>query len=283
MIDPSVIKPHLDRLLKRFNKSYLAPDPLAAALEFDSNPADLEVSCLIAGVFAYGRADLIQRNVHSILRSMDCSPAEFCDRFAVKDDGKWMRGFSYRFNKREDLSALIKAIGSARRKHGSLKALFLEGDAPLEETILPGLTHFVTHLRRYSGRNAQSFNTLLADPSLGGASKRWNLFLRWLVRKDGVDPGPWHGAISTARLVIPLDTHVGRIARQLGMLDRNANDWKAALELTRFLRKLDPQDPVKYDFAICSYGKLGYCVRQVDPEKCRTCDLDPVCSRLHAE
>ncbi|MBI5815727.1 MAG: TIGR02757 family protein [Nitrospinae bacterium] len=278
MNDPAKVKPHLDRLLARFDRAYLAPDPLAAALKFKRKD-DLETACFIAGVFAYGRADLIQKNVANILGSMDGSPAMFCESFARKESPGWMRDFSYRFNKHDDLAALVRAIGEARSRHGSLKGLFLEKDDPSAETVLPGLIGLVGALRGYAKRKTRSFSTLVADPALGGASKRLNLFMRWMVRKDGVDPGPWHGAVSTSRLVIPLDTHVGRIARQLGLLDRNSNDWKAALELTRYLRKLDPKDPVKYDFAICSYGKLGYCVKKADPEKCGTCDFGSICSK----
>ena len=278
MFEPAKIKPHLERLLSRFDKSYLEPDPLAAALKFKTKD-DLETACFIAGVFAYGRADLIQKNVGNILDSMEGSPAEFCEAFSQKENPAWMKGFSYRFNKRDDLAALIRAIGEARRRHGSLKNLFVESDDAAEETILPGLIGLVHTLRKYARRSTQTFNTLIADPELGGASKRLNLFMRWMARKDKVDPGPWHGEVSTARLVIPLDTHVGRIARLLGLLERRSNDWKAALEITRNLRQLDAKDPVKYDFAICSYGKLGYCVKKVDPAKCKSCDLDAVCSR----
>lgn len=279
MNDPATVKPHLDRLLERFDRSYLEPDPLAAALKY-SAPGDVETACLIAASFAYGRADLIQKNVTQILDAMEGSPARFCESFNPSASREWMKGFAYRFQKREDLVALVRAIGSARKSNGSIKNLFLEGDDPGAETVLPGLVHMAVALRKLAGRETAPFKALLSDPSLGGASKRWNLFLRWMIRKDGVDPGVWNGAVSTARLVIPLDTHVARVGRQLGMLERKSGDWKAALELTRYLRALDPADPVKYDFAICSYGKLGYCAKKVNPEKCGRCDLSGICSLI---
>jgi len=277
MTQPGKIKPHLDNLLDRFDKSFLAPDPLAAVNHFTSCD-DLETACLIAAVFAYGRADLIQRNVTAIIGSMGKSPASFCDRFRPETNKRWMKDFVYRFHRRGDLVSLVTAIKKARKKSGSLLKLFLENDNPSADTILPGLNGMVSALRSYSGRDTQAFRTLLSDPSGGGASKRWCLFLRWMVRKDDVDPGPWSKKVSKARLVIPLDTHVSRIARQLGMVKRKSNDWKTALELTSFLRRLDPDDPVKYDFAICSYGKLGYCVKSASQDQCENCDLDPVCS-----
>ncbi|VAX24085.1 B. burgdorferi predicted coding region BB0530 [hydrothermal vent metagenome] len=278
MNDSARIKPHLDKLLERFDKSHLEPDPLAAAKGI-SPPADIEVALLIAALFAYGRAELIQRNVANILLHMGPSPSEFCDSFIRSAHPGWMKGFKYRFNKREDLTALVKAIGVARERHGSIKNLFLMHDNPKAETILPGLAGMAGALRKYSGKRNSGIKYLISDPASGGASKRWNLFLRWMIRKDEVDPGPWHGTVSTSRLVIPLDTHVARIARLLGMLERKSNDWKAALALTRFLRELDAEDPVKYDFAICSYGKLGYCVRKIDPEKCGECDMEAICSQ----
>jgi len=209
---------------------------------------------------------------------MGKSPASFCDKFRPETKKNWMKNFVYRFHRRADLVSLVTAIKKARKKSGSLLKLFLENDNPSADTILPGLDGMVSALRKYSGRGTQAYRTLLADPSAGGASKRWCLFLRWMIRKDNVDPGPWSDKVSKARLVIPLDTHVSRIARQLGMVKRKSNDWKTALELTSFLRRLDPNDPVKYDFAICSYGKLGYCVKNARVNQCENCDLDPVCS-----
>ncbi|MBI4827722.1 MAG: TIGR02757 family protein [Nitrospinae bacterium] len=275
---PAALKPYLDRLRARFDISMLEPDPLAATRGY-ADPGDLETALLFAALFAYGRADLIQKTVTRILASMGESPARFCENIARRPAPGWMRGFVYRFHRQADLAALARAVGKARNEHGSLRALFLAHDDPNAETPLPGLTGMARALRRYAKRDTTAFRTLLSDPSGGGASKRWMLYLRWMVRKDGVDPGPWHGAISTARLVIPLDTHVARVARRLGILNRAAADWKSALEVTRFLRQLEPADPVSYDFALCSFGKLGYCVAQVNKNRCQRCDLAQVCLR----
>ncbi|MDH5637683.1 MAG: TIGR02757 family protein [Nitrospinota bacterium] len=274
--DPARLKPHLERLYARFDLSFLEPDPLASIRHY-KDPKDLETAAIFAAMFAYGRADLIQRTVSTILTTMGESPAEFCASFQASANRSWMKGFKYRFHNREDLIALTRGVGKILRDHGSLQAAFAihDGDGSAE-TVLPGVSGLARLLRR-AGPGSGAFPTLVTDPADGGASKRWMLYMRWMVRKDGVDPGPWSGVVDTSRLVIPLDTHVGRITRFLGMLGRKSNDWKAAVELTRYLKRLDPADPVRYDFAICSYGKLGYCSSRVDSSKCEDCGLASLC------
>ena len=273
--DPAVLKPHLDRLYAAFDKSFLEPDPLAAVADF-GGPKDLEAAALFAAMFAYGRADLIQRTVASIVKSMGASPASFLSGFRPADGKEWMAGFKYRFHTQQDLAALALAAGRALNEHGSLLDLFLKSGGAEGETVVDGVSGMAKSLRRLAAKSP-GFKTLVTDPADGGASKRWMLYMRWMVRKDGVDPGPWSGRVDTSRLVIPLDTHVGRISRLLGMLARKSNDLKAALELTAYLRLLDPADPVRYDFAICSYGKLGYCSTWAQAEKCAACGLAGVC------
>ena len=273
--DPAVLKPHLDRLYASFDRSFLEPDPLAAVAGF-ANPRDLETAALFAAMFAYGRADLIQRTVATIIKSMGSSPAAFLSGFRPSDGVEWMAGFKYRFHNQRDLAALALAAGRALGEHGSLLNLFLKSGGAEGETVVEGVSGMAKSLRRLASKSA-GFKTLVTDPADGGASKRWMLYMRWMVRKDGVDPGPWNSRVDTARLVIPLDTHVGRISRHLGMLALKSNSLKAALELTAYLRLLDPADPVRYDFAICSYGKLGYCSTRAQAEKCAGCGLAGVC------
>jgi uncharacterized protein (TIGR02757 family) len=118
----------------------------------------------------------------------------------------------------------------------------------------------------------------LSDPASGSACKRLNLFLRWMVRPDdGLDLGLW-APVRPDQLVIPLDTHEARISRYLGLSDRRTVDWKMAVEVTEGLRRLDPSDPVRYDFALSRLGILDECPRRRDPVKCRRCPLVPVCT-----
>jgi len=120
--------------------------------------------------------------------------------------------------------------------------------------------------------------TFFSSPEKGSACKRFNLYLRWMVRREGgLDFGLWT-SIPPAALVIPLDTHVARIAGLMGLTRRRTADWKMALEVTDALRRLDPLDPVKYDFALCRLGILEYCPRRVDPVKCAACLIRPACT-----
>jgi uncharacterized protein (TIGR02757 family) len=276
--DPLVVAPHLARLLARFDRSSLSPDPLNAAIPYCADRGDCETACLIAACFAYGRADLIERTVTSILATMTPTPATFVDAFEPSAMRGWMKGFVYRFHRRADLVGLIRAIGRCRADYGGIKELFLACDDPGAETILPGLSGMARALRGYAGKCGPSFAHLLPDPADGAACKRMVLFMRWMVRKDEVDPGPWSGSVDPARLVMPVDVHVGRIARRLGLLTRKADDWQAAVELTRYLKQFDATDPVRYDFALCSYGKLGYCVKETDPTRCGSCEFAPLCA-----
>ncbi|MDH4183410.1 MAG: TIGR02757 family protein [Nitrospinota bacterium] len=272
---PLRLKPHLDQLYTRFDRSFLEPDPLAA-LSTLTDPADMEIAAVFAAMFAYGRAELIQKTVTKIILAMEGSPAAFCAGFRPGANRSWMKGFKYRFHNRDDLAALVAALGKAQKQHGSMLGLFLEGDDG-GKTVFAGVSAMARRLREYATKSP-AFATLVTDPADGSACKRWMLYMRWMVRRDGVDPGPWSRSVDKSRLVIPLDTHVGRIARFLGMLTRNSNDWKAAVELTDFLRRLDPDDPVRYDFAICSYGKLGYCTTRPAMDKCQECGMAGLCS-----
>jgi uncharacterized protein (TIGR02757 family) len=147
-------------------------------------------------------------------------------------------------------------VRRVRARSGSLEAAFAAGD-PGGETIEGALDAFAAAVRDadpgFARRGAAAF---LPAPADGSACKRPLLFLRWMVRRDAVDPGPWR-SVDPARLVVPLDVHVARAARRLGLLRRRATDWRAALETTRALRRIDPADPVRFDYPICRAGILG--------------------------
>jgi uncharacterized protein (TIGR02757 family) len=176
-----------------------------------------------------------------------------------------------------------------RERHGSLGARFAallerttaeRAKAPLREA----LARFAAELREappalelLADRGGRGLRHLCPDPRAGGAAKRWNLYLRWMVRgPDGVDLGLWR-EVPTAVLVVPLDTHVARVARRLGLTRRRDLSWRTAEEVTGGLRIADPGDPVRFDFALCHLGMCGHCPPRRDPERCAICVLADGC------
>ena len=162
-------------------------------------------------------------------------------------------GFRHRFARGHELARLLLGLKRLIERHGSLGACFASHLKAADETVAPALGPFVREFRA-AADGLESH--LLPDPSRGSACKRLNLFLRWMVRRDEIDPGGWDG-VSPARLIVPLDVHMHRICGSLGLTKRAAADLRAALEITAAFRAFDPDDPVRYDFAISHLGIRG--------------------------
>ena len=281
------LAPLLDRFERAFDKrARLGFDPVELPRRF-SDRADQEVAGLFASALAYGRADLFKPRLERVLAEMGPSPARFCEAFAVAPRPGAFAGFQYRFNQPADIAALAAAAGHVRRAHGALGdrfAALLGAAAGEPEPLRRALAVFARELREAPparallvGRGARGLGHLLPDPELPGACKRWNLYLRWMVRgPDEVDLGAWKG-VSRSALVIPLDTHVARIARYLGLTNREDMTWRTAQEITDNLRCLDPEDPVRFDFALCHLGMSGACPLERDPRRCEVCLLRERC------
>ena len=248
---------------------------------------DQEVAGLVAASLAYGRADVFKPILERVLAAMGPSPARFAEDFSRAPDPDAFSGFLYRFNRPADVAALVAAIGHVRLAHGSLGARFAalfreQGGGP--PALRPALARFARELREappvrslLARRGRRGLLHLLPDPAGPGASKRWNLYLRWMVRgPDGVDLGAWEGVPPSA-LVVPLDTHLHRIARCLGLTARRDASWRTAEEITAGLRRIDPDDPIRFDFAICHLGMSGACPARRDPARCGRCPLAEVC------
>ena len=235
----------LDRLYCQYNCPECAErDPVRFARACQ-DPAEREVVGLLAAVLAYGRLEQVLRSVEDILQRLDGAPRRFVLSHKAHQVRAACEGFRHRFADAGALSALLCAVGEAVRAHGSLHACFLLHDKPSSDTVLPGLTG----LARELGCAGGAAGHLLPDPARGSACKRLNLYLRWMVRQDAVDPGGWKGA-AASRLIVPLDAHVWRVCRQLGLTRRGSCDMRAALEVTESFRRLCPEDPVRYDFAL---------------------------------
>jgi len=193
------------------------------------------------------------------------------------------RGFSYRMTDGRDVACLLYGAGEMLRAHGSLGAAFTK---QYRETgsVRAALGGFVDQLcapdfTPLTGKRAPTrrLKHLLPHPDRGSACKRLNLFLRWMVRgPDGVDFGLW-SEIPSAELVVPLDTHVHRIGRFIGLTRRKDLSWRTAEDVTRRLRHLDAADPVRYDFALSHLGISGTCAARKDARRCADCPLKPIC------
>jgi uncharacterized protein (TIGR02757 family) len=277
----------LERFERRFDRSArLAFDPVELPRRY-VRAADQEVAGLFAAALAYGRADLFKPQVEGVLAEMGPSPARFCEELATKPRPGVFAAFRYRFNVPADVAALAAAAGHVRVTRGALGARFadlLRETAGEPEPLRGALARFARELREappalalLGDRGPRGLAHLLPDPRLSGACKRWNLYLRWMVRgPDEVDLGTWKG-IPRSSLIVPLDTHVARIARYLGLTDRRDMTWRTAEEITASMRRLDPEDPVRFDFALCHLGMSGACPPRRDEAKCRVCTLRGGC------
>ena len=182
------------------------------------------------------------------------------------------------------MGLLIWWLNQIIREEGSIRSFFLRGYNERDEDIGPSLSRFVRAIRELEREpfypslpfRGSGIHHFLADPSDGSGCKRLNLFLRWMVRRDGLDLGLWQ-EVSPSKLVIPLDTHVSRIGRRIGLTKRRSPGWRMALEITETLRGFDPQDPVKYDFALCRVGMLNSCPAVPDRAGCSPCPVFRFC------
>lgn len=275
----SGLKRLLNRLVRDYSAECLPLDPLELVRKYE-NPEDQEIAGFIAACLALGRAELIRRAAAEVLQRMGPSPRRFVSRFDPGPDSKKLHGFVYRFFRSEDLLLLIYWTHRVVREHGSLGEFFRSVHLRSDKNIGPALSRFVAGMTEMDApkslrpalRKGSGLRHFLADPADGSACKRLNLFLRWMVRRDGLDLGIWTG-IPASKLIIPLDTHIARLGKKLGLTSRNAPDWKMAVEITESLRQFDSDDPVKYDFALCTVGKLQACPRPPDRVKCVRCPL----------
>lgn len=236
----------LNRLYRRYNRRlYVHPDPLEFLYAYP-HVRDREIAGLIASSLAYGRVAQILASVRRILDPMGRSPRAFLMNTSNRDLVKLFRPFKHRFTTGREMAALLSGAKAAITRHGSLNACFVAGLKAHDETVLPALGEFARQI--HAGRSY-----LVPCPADGSACKRLNLFLRWMVRKDAVDPGGWTG-VPRSKLVVPLDTHMATIGRFFGFTRRKSPGIGMALDVTVALRKFSPEDPVKYDFALTRFG-----------------------------
>lgn len=271
------LKRCLDKLYLTYDSEYLNSDPLWFPRQY-SNPSDQEVVALISALFAYGNVKQIFRSVRLILDELGPSPADTIRRLTPREIRRRFRGFAHRFNTADDVRRLIAAISHVLRRNGSIQGFFVEAGGSDTRSRISAFSRAILALPHPAGlAGGRYYRFLFPDPIEGGsACKRLNMFLRWVVRSDRLDLGLW-SCIPASQLIMPVDTHVGRISRYIGLTARAGNDWKTAAEITESLARLNPSDPVRYDFAIARLGILRHCPRKRDALRCAACDLFSVC------
>jgi uncharacterized protein (TIGR02757 family) len=271
------LRARLDALRQDFGPEYRDRDPVRFAHRFPS-AADREIAALLSALLAFGKVEVVLRNLEDAFRRLGPRPAEALRGIRPRSATKLARGFRHRWIGETELARLFVACGRLLAGHGRLEQAFGAGDLPDCASIRPALAAFAERALRATGHGRdRAMKFLFPSPDRGGACKRLNLFLRWVVRPaDGLDLGLWR-TVAPSRLVIPLDTHVAFHARALGLSRRRTADWRMAEEVTANLAEIDAADPVRYDFALCHLGIHGDCRKRRDPEICPGCPIDSLC------
>jgi uncharacterized protein (TIGR02757 family) len=250
------IKEKLENHYLSYKHQFSSKDPVWILHRF-SDEKDIELIALITAAYAYGSVDQINGFIEKILAKTGSKPYEFTINFEKRKDKKFLNGLNYRFNTSGDLIMLIEALNNVLKEYPSLKHLFISSLERHDSSIINALGKFSERLNKNIRRKkGQYTHYLVSNPFNGSTCKRMNLFLRWMVRKDEIDTGIW-SEIGAHRLIIPVDTHVARISKNLRLVKRKTIDLKFAIKLTEKLKLFDPDDPVKYDFALCHIGIEG--------------------------
>ena len=275
------LKPALDRLYLDFNRENAAADPIQIVRRY-SGAADREIAGFLAAGLAFGRVASVLASIEAVLAAMGPRPAAFVRGFDPRRDAGALRAIGHRWTTGADLVAVVWTLRRMLDEAGSIEAFFARGVDPGAPDVTAAIESFSARARavdlgpaygRHPARPGAWY--FFSRPSSGGACKRLNLFLRWMVRRDEVDLGVW-SVVPPARLIVPLDTHVVRVGRCLGLTSRRTPGWPMAAEITASLRRIDPEDPVRYDYSLCHLGMMGACgfgTRQRDAQ----CPLKGAC------
>ena len=235
----------LQVLYEKYNdRKFVHPDPLEFLYDYPQLK-DREVAGLIAALLAYGRVAQILKSVSKVLDFIG-EPYNYLKNSEEKDIFRDFKFFKHRFTTGEDISSLLFSMKEIINEYGSLNDCFCKNFDKKNDTVLPALRIFI---KKFGDKINNKYNSLLSIPDGSSAFKRFNLYLRWMIRKDNVDPGGWTG-ISASKLIIPLDVHMYRICCGLNFTQRKQADIKTALSITQNFRTFSPEDPVRFDFAL---------------------------------
>ncbi len=262
------LKHTLDKLYHEYNfKNNISNDPIEFPHQFN-NDYDIEIVGFIASSFAYGRINLFKSVIKNILTPMGKNPYDFIVNFSHNKQCKFFSGINYRFSTNDDIILFLSALHRIIIEFKTLENLFKNNYNNDDNDIGNALMGFVKAFYKPIFNKSAGFRFLIPDPQKNSPCKRLNLFLRWMIRDKDIDLGIWKG-IPKNKLIIPLDTHIARISRCIGLTKRKSEDWKTAVEITESLKLLDPEDPLKYDFVLCHYGVNKLCSSKV----CKECRL----------
>ena len=251
------LRRRLDELYRQYDQHLLEPDPLQH-VRAQPTAADREVVGLVAAGLAFGNVVQIKRGIGAVLAVLGPRPAEAVEVLEPREAARRLHGFRHRWLDGRDVACLLSFARQMRASHGSIESFFAEGLSDDDPDVGPALASFsqralaLDHGGLYGGRRLPAragVRYFFPSPTGGSACKRLNLYLRWMVRRDGVDLGLWRRP-APRQLVLPLDTHTRAIARRLRFTRYRSPGWAMALDVTRRLRRFDPKDPVKYDFAL---------------------------------
>ena len=244
-----ITKTELDKLVEKYeNKTFIESDPIQIPHRY-KDKEDIEIVAFISALFAYGSRKVFIPKLDELFSKMGKKPLEYIRNGEFSN----LINFNYRFAKENDVIEILKILSKLYNSNETIQTLFRYGYE--QKSDIKSMLQVVTDYFYLNSTDnvGEGFYFMLANPKNNGAMKRLNMFLRWLVRKPPVDFGLWD-FIPTSELLIPLDTHVAKISREMNLLTRKSNDFKAVLELTDKLKQFDANDPTKYDFAIYAKG-----------------------------
>jgi uncharacterized protein (TIGR02757 family) len=272
----------LDTLYRTFDHLESATDPVHIVRRY-RDARDREVVGFCAAALAFGRVASVLQSIESLLAVMGPHPARFVRNFEQVRDSRRIEPLVHRWIRGRDLVALLIILQRMLRSSGSIERFFLDGDDPATPDVSQALDSFCrraldTELREAYGRQMPKRPGVcyfFPRPSQGSACKRLNLFLRWMARRDTIDLGVWTH-VSPARLIVPLDTHVIRVGRCLGLTRYVSPGWKMAAQITASLRAINAEDPVRFDFSLCHVGMMQAC-GYGRPQGDRQCPLRGLC------
>lgn len=271
----------LEAVYARYSRDALVQtDPLDLVVAYP-DAADREVVGFIAAGLSFGGVGIIQASIRRALAPLGPHPALALRELSPRDATRFAAGFNHRWVFAEDLANLYIMISRALADAGGLEPLFAAGMSEGADDVRPGAASLVRELSSRldpAARARRGTRTFLSDPEGQSASKRLHMYLRWMVRYRDVDLGLWRSA-QPSQLLMPLDTHIARIAGYLGFSTRKTAGLAMVLDITRALRQVDPTDPIRFDFALCRLGILDDCPVRLDAACCARCPLPPVCAR----